>query len=114
MEKYDIKPRIRLERRFPRYDHCSKIEYSLRGHSPSEVFSGVARNISRGGICLYIYQRLVEGQRIEIISSLPVGFHTAVLRWIKEENSLFVTGWMFVGEEKKISSLKTAFSEKPL
>jgi hypothetical protein len=96
MEKYEIKPKITLERRFPRYDHCCSIRYKLFGHSPTEVFSGVARNISRGGICLYIYQRLDEGQRIEIISSLPVGTHSAVLRWIKEEDSLFVSGWMFV------------------
>lgn len=96
MEKYEIKPEIASERRYPRYDHCCTIQYKLSDNSPGEVFSGVAKNISRGGICLYIYQRLGEGQRIEIISSLPVGSHVAVLRWIKEENSLFVSGWMFI------------------
>lgn len=93
-----MKANITQQRQFPRYDHCCTIQYKLSDQPSAEAFSGVTRNISRGGICLYIYRRLEEGQIIHIISKLPVGSSKAVLRWIEKENALYVSGWMFVDE----------------
>ena len=91
-----MKTNVAQQRQFPRYDHCCTIQYKLSDPPASEVFSGVTRNIGLGGICLYVYRRFEEGQKIHIISKLPVGSATAELRWIEKENSLYVSGWMFV------------------
>lgn len=93
-----MKTDVAQQRQSPRYDHCCTIQYKLSNQPSSEVFSGVTRNISRGGICLYIYRPLDKGQKIHIISKLPVGSSEAVLRWIEKENALYVSGWMFVDE----------------
>jgi PilZ domain len=94
-------PESNRERQFPRYDHCRTIQYVLTDHSTTEVFLGVTRNISLGGICLYMDRPLKEGQRVQIISKLPMGSPMAALRWIEEENSLYVAGLMFVDDEEK-------------
>lgn len=99
MAEYAMKTDVAQQRQFPRYDHCCTIQYKLSDQLAPEVFSGVTRNISCGGICLYISHPHEEGQKINIISSLPVGSDTAELRWIETENALYVTGWVFVDEK---------------
>jgi len=80
-----------------RYDFPKKIEYVLNPETSGKIYSGVITNISKSGLCLYIFHPLTEGQKIIIKSTLPVSHQTADVRWIKKvDNDFYKAGLIFV------------------
>jgi c-di-GMP-binding flagellar brake protein YcgR len=85
-----------IERReHVRYDFPHRIEYILSPETSDEIFKAVAINISKTGLCLYIFNPLGEGQEMIIRSSLPVPFKALSVRWIKKmEDNFYKVGLM--------------------
>jgi hypothetical protein len=85
-----------IERReHPRYDFPHRIEYALNHETPGESFNAVTINISKRGLCLYVFNSLGEGQKMVINGTLPVPFRTASVRWIKKiEDNFYKIGLM--------------------
>ncbi len=77
------------KRRHERYDFPSKIEYSLNTQTGDEVLQGVTINISEAGLCLYTFYELIEAEKINIKSVLPLRRQAAIVRWIKKINPDF-------------------------
>lgn len=73
-------------RKTERYDYPSRIEYVLEPRAAGEVLKGVTINISHGGLSIYAFRPLAEGQRIVITSALPVDHRTATIQWVKQED----------------------------
>lgn len=85
------------KRNEPRYDCPKTIEYITGSNDSSGQHIGVVINISRTGICLYVYETHNEGQTITIKSSLPVEPRTATVRWVKKvSDGLYKSGLQFV------------------
>ena len=85
-----------IERReHARYDFPHRIEYILNSETSDEILKAVAINISKTGLCLYIFNPLGEGQKMVFKSTLPVPFRTASVRWIKKiEDNFYKIGLM--------------------
>jgi hypothetical protein len=80
-------------REHARYDFLRRIEYVLNPAISNENLKAVTINISRTGLCLYIFTALREGQEMIIGSPLPVPFKTASVRWIKKmEDNFYKVG----------------------
>jgi hypothetical protein len=76
-----------------RYDFPHRIEYALNPETSDEIFKAVTINISKTGLCLYIFNALGEGQKVVFKSTLPVPFGTASVRWIKKiEDNFYKIG----------------------
>ena len=82
----------------PRYAFPKTIEYTTGPDSGQH--KGVIINISKSGICLYMYETHGKGQTITIKSNLPVEPRTAAIRWVKEvSDGFYQTGLQFVQHE---------------
>ncbi len=73
----------------PRYAYPKTVEYTITSLDDSDTFKGVVVNISKTGICLYLYAIHAEGETITIKSGLPVQSRTAMVKWIKKVNEGF-------------------------
>lgn len=89
--------RTEEKRKEQRYAYPKTIEYTT-GLDNGDVFHrGVVVNISKSGICLYVYAAHTEGQLITIRSSLPVDPRTAVVKWVKKiSEGFYQSGMEFV------------------
>ncbi len=74
------------QRHEPRYAYPKTVEYVLPSGGRPGTLKGVVVNISKGGICLYLYSDYIEGETIVIQNTLPVTSRTASIRWIKKIN----------------------------
>ena len=85
-------------RKLERYDYISTVEYALS--EQEKTFRAIASNISRSGLCLYLFELHREGQMLTFSRNyFPVPYRTAVIRWIKRENGeLYRAGLVFVDE----------------
>jgi c-di-GMP-binding flagellar brake protein YcgR len=85
-----------IERReHARYDFPHRIEYALNPETPDETFNAVTINISKTGLCLYVFTSLGEGQKMVIKSTLPVPLKTVSVRWTKKiEDNFYKIGLM--------------------
>lgn len=81
-----------------RYDYPSTIDYVLGHQAEGEAArKAITIDLSTAGLCMYILDPLPQGQKIIIRTALPVDFRTAVICWIrKEESSLYRSGLKFV------------------
>ncbi len=60
------------------------IEFRLNSGRAGKTFIGAGVNISDLGMCIYTFDRLHEGETIEIIKNFPVPYRKATVRWVKE------------------------------
>jgi len=81
-----------------RYDFHSPIEYRLIQDASNKIFESCTVNISGGGFCIYLYERLPVGQEIEITKNiLPFPCLKARVRWVDEvETGLYRAGMNFI------------------
>jgi c-di-GMP-binding flagellar brake protein YcgR len=78
-----------------RYDFPHRIEYALNPETSDEIFKAVTINISKTGLCLYVFDSLGEGQKMVIRSTLPVPLKTVSVRWTKKiEDNFYKVGLM--------------------
>ncbi len=81
----------------PRYAYPKTIEYTTESNGSSGFHKGVVINISKAGICLYLYTTHTEGQTITIKSNLPVNFRAATIRWVKQlSEGFYKSGLQFI------------------
>lgn len=89
--------RIDDKRIEPRYAYPKTIEYATGSNNEDGFHKGVVINISRSGICLYVYASHSEGQMITIKSNLPVESRTAMVKWIKKVgDGFYKSGLQFI------------------
>jgi c-di-GMP-binding flagellar brake protein YcgR len=82
-------------RKHIRYDFPHRIEYALNPETSDEIFKAVTINISKTGLCLYVFDSLGEGQKMVIRSTLPVPLKTVSVRWTKKiEDNFYKVGLM--------------------
>lgn len=63
----------------------------------SGIQIGLTANISDSGMCIYTDSNHIEGDIIEIRSSLPVSYLQAAVRWTKKDAAnLYKAGLMFI------------------
>lgn len=81
-----------------RYAYPATIEYLLDSSVGAEVVhKAVTVNISASGMAAYVFDRLPEGQKVIIKSSLPVDCQAAAVCWTKKEDHRFyLSGFKFV------------------
>ncbi len=80
-----------------RYDYPATIEYELDTGSGQENRKGVTINLSRTGVCLYLFKPLGKSEEIVIKTSLPVRSKTARVRWVdKIDDDFYKAGMVFV------------------
>ena len=81
------------KRKQQRYDFPGMIEYVANFETSDEPLKAVTVNISKSGLCLYIFEFLNEGQEIIIKSTLPIPFQRVTARWVKEiDDSFYAVG----------------------
>lgn len=86
----------RSEDRFP---FLKTIAYSCEQDGAEDLFKGVTINISKSGMCLYLYECpcVDPGRHIHIKSDLPVSAQRGTIRWVnKVEDGFYKAGLMFV------------------
>jgi len=85
-------------RRDRRYDYPSRIDYVLGSQAEGEVVRrGITIDLSSTGLCMYLLDPLPQGQKITIMTALPVASQAAVICWTrKDENSLYRSGLKFI------------------
>ncbi len=81
-----------------RYDFHSPIEYRMIPDTTNNIFKSRTVNISGGGFCIFLYDRVPMGQEIEITKNiLPFSCLRASVRWIDEvETGLYRAGMNFI------------------
>lgn len=85
------------KRKAERFDYPGRIEYVLDAIASTIILKGVIVNISETGLSIYAFSPLFEGQKIIILSSLPVNNRSAIICWMKQEDeSMYKMGLKFV------------------
>jgi hypothetical protein len=76
------------QRKYPRYDFTSPVEYVLESQIDKINFKGISTNLSKTGMCLLSPHQLNRGQVIQIRSNLPDYNQKAVIRWSTNLNDV--------------------------
>jgi len=86
------------QRRHPRYDFPSTIEYVLESPANGSIRKGVSVNMSRDGLGAYVFESLPVGQKIIIKTGIPVAQHQpATIRWSRKRDlDFYVSGLQFM------------------
>jgi c-di-GMP-binding flagellar brake protein YcgR len=74
-------------RRHVRYDVQLETEYTGSGSS-GRIFSGIIKNISHSGMCLYVLDPVKAGQEISIKSGQK-SYRKGIVVWLKETSDDF-------------------------
>jgi len=85
-------------RRFPRLNLSVDIEYSVIGKKQSSRSEGVTKNISPGGICVIVYEKIDIGDTLSLVINLPGGE-----RPIQTEGRVVWLGDFILSDEKRSS-----------
>jgi hypothetical protein len=84
------------QRRYPRNPYKENLEICVPSHPQNETLVAISSNISASGVCIYTFKPLKEGQVIVFKSNLPVPYHRATVRWVKQYNgSIYKVGVLF-------------------
>ena len=87
---------LRSEDRFP---FLKTISYTCDQEGSDDIFKGVTINISKSGMCLYLFESpcVDNGSHIFIKSELPVNSSRGAIRWIdKVEDGFYMAGLQFI------------------
>jgi hypothetical protein len=74
------------QRRHLRHPYKETLEITIPSNPRSGTLVAVGSNISDGGICIYTFKPLEEGQDIAFKTPLPVPHRKATVRWVKQIN----------------------------
>jgi hypothetical protein len=81
------------QRRNPRTPYKETFEIAVSSNPRSETLLAISTNISEGGICIYTFRPLKEGQDILFKKALPVPHHKGTVRWVKQiKPSIYMAG----------------------
>jgi c-di-GMP-binding flagellar brake protein YcgR len=85
-------------RKEPRYDYPSTIQYVVGSSQADDEAArkGITIDLSAAGFCMYVFDPLLQGQKIIIKTALPVDSRTAVICWTRKESSLYRSGLKFI------------------
>lgn len=72
------------KRSHPRRTCSNFVEFRFSSSKRAKIHTGSAVNISDSGMCVYAFNRLKEGDTIEIVNEIPVPHRKATVRWVKE------------------------------
>ncbi|MEE9523737.1 MAG: PilZ domain-containing protein [Thermodesulfovibrionales bacterium] len=87
----------RERRMAERYDFPSTIEFDAGTKSGENNQKAVTINISKSGLCLYLFESFIRHQEIRIKSILPIISKKARIRWIKKiDEGFFKAGVSFM------------------
>ncbi len=87
----------RKQREYARRAFSDTIEYRVTDRFHDKIFLGAAVNISESGMCIYTFDRLAEGETIEINKRLPVACKKATVKWVKAySGDFYKVGLRFV------------------
>ena len=88
---------VRERRKAVRYDFPSTIEFDTGTESGENNHKAVTINISKSGLCLYLFESLGRHDEIQISSILPMTSKKASVRWIKKiDEGFFKAGVSFI------------------
>lgn len=88
---------INDRRKQARYDYPYTIEFRLRSSLGQENLKGVTINLSRTGLCMYMFRSIGESQEIVFNNSFPIRAKTASIRWIEKiDDDFYKAGLAFV------------------
>ncbi len=77
-----------VERRsYVRYDIQQEIHY-ISPDTPGEIFTGIIKNISHSGLCLYVLNPVTVGQEITIKSKHEL-YKKGIIVWFSETGEKF-------------------------
>ena len=83
-------------RRHQRNPFKEKMEICLHSRLRDESLIAVGSNISDSGACLYTFKPLRKGQGITFKNRLPVPYHGATVKWVKQYNqNIYKVGVFF-------------------
>ena len=83
-------------RRDQRNPYKEKMEICLHSRVRDENLFAVGSNISASGACIYTFKPLKKGQGITFKSRLPVPYHGATVKWVKQYNqNIYKVGVLF-------------------
>ncbi len=85
-------------RKFPRLNLSVDVEYSVIGKEQYSKSEGVTKNISSGGICVIVYEKIDIGDILSLIINLPAGE-----RPIQTEGRVVWIGDFILSEDKRSS-----------
>ena len=75
-------------RKFPRLNLAVDIEYSVLQKEPFLKVEVQSKNLSSGGICLIVYEKVKVGDNLALVINLPEGERPiqvkGIVRWIGE------------------------------
>lgn len=84
-------------RKTERYPFPANIRFDINGEISASLFRAVTRNVSRAGVCVYLFEKIEKGQEIIISDDHPVIRGKARVQWITElESSFYIAGLKFV------------------
>lgn len=84
-------------RKAQRYPFPANIKYGLNGGTSPPSSKAVTMNVSRTGVCMYVFENVGEGDEITITNDHPVIKGRARVQWIKEiESSFYLAGLMYI------------------
>jgi c-di-GMP-binding flagellar brake protein YcgR len=87
----------RERRNAARYDFPSTIEFYTVSKSGENSHKAVTINISKTGLCLYLFEPFKRNQEIKINSIVPIVSKKASIRWIRKiDEGFFKAGVSFL------------------
>lgn len=84
------------QRRHQRQLHKETLEIIVPSHPQNRPLIAISSNISDGGVCLYTFKPLAEGEEIIFKSALPFPHQKAAVRWVRQCNpTIYKAGVQF-------------------
>ena len=87
---------IKEERPHPRNPYEEFLEICMHSRPHQDTLLAISANISDAGACLYTFKPLKKGEGLLFKSNLPVPYHKATVRWVKQcSQSIYRVGVLF-------------------
>lgn len=87
---------VMTQRRHQRSPHKETLEITVPSHPKNGTLIAISSNICDGGLCIYTFKPLAEGEEILFKSALPVPYQRAEVRWVRQCNpTIYKAGVQF-------------------
>jgi hypothetical protein len=84
------------QRRHLRHPYKKTLEITIPSNPQRGSLVAISSNISEGGICIFTFKPLEEGQDIVFKTPIPVQHNKATVRWVKQINpTVYKAGVLF-------------------
>jgi len=84
------------QRAHPRSPHKEYLKISMYSRLNHDTLFAISANSSDSGACIFTFKPLKEGEELLFKINLPVPYHRATVRWVRQcTRSIYKVGVLF-------------------